>query len=126
MGIEYVREVVAVKGYRYRFSGHGFNLVKVIYRIIGNTFEPVFYEDRVEFVDQSGAVFMVLFNHPEQIRIDFRISVPKMEGVEEGHLETEHGLVKIWSYQGDKVEDAVFLSEIALANYVSHHHSIDE
>ena len=110
-----------MKGYRYRFNGHGFNLIKVIYRIIGTGFEPVFFEDRVDFVDKDNVIFVTLFNDPDYIRLMFRVSVPKVEGVTEGQLETPEGHVNIWTYQGDKVEDAVFLSEIGLANYNSHH-----
>lgn len=110
-----------MKGYRYRFNGHGFNLIKVIYRIIGTGFEPVFYEDRVEFVDQGNQIFLTLYSDPDYIRMVFRVSVPKLEGVTEALLETPDGSVMSWTYLGDKVEDAVFLSEIALANYHSHH-----
>lgn len=112
-----------MKGYRYRFNGHGFNLIKVISRIIGSNFEPVFFEDRVDFVDKEGAIFMTLFNDPNNIKLVFRVSVPKLEGVTEAHIETPDGHVNLWTYLGDKVEDAVFLSEIALANYNSHHES---
>lgn len=115
-----------MKGYRYCFNGHGFNLIKVIYRIIGKIFEPIFYEDRIDFVDDVGAIFMTLFNDSEKIHINFRISVPKVEGVEESQVETAQGSVKIWSFQGEKIEDAVFLSEIALVNYISHHQNKDE
>jgi hypothetical protein len=123
LGIDFQWEGERMKGYRYRFNGHGFNLIKVIYRIIGTSFEPVFFEDRVEFVDVEGAIFLTLFNDPGQIRMVFRVSVPKLEGVTEGPLETAEGKVNSWTYLGDKVEDVVFLSEIGLANYISHHQS---
>jgi len=116
-----LKGVYKMKGYRYRFNGHGFNLIKVIYRIIGTGFEPVFFEDRVDFVDKDNAIFVTLFNDPDYIRLVFRVSVPKLEGVTEGQLETPEGRINIWTYEGEKVEDAVFLSEIGLANYNSHH-----
>lgn len=98
----------------YVFGEHGYNLVRVISRILGNEFKVVHEEDRVVFryIHNNKAVIELL-NNPSMVCLHFHVPVPILEGVVYAD--------KQWIYEGDRVEDILLLVEMALQNHQKQH-----
>lgn len=106
-----------MRGYRYKFNGHGYQLVRIVSRLIGVGFEPIFFEERVDFVSEDETLFISLMDEPELIHAVFFKAIPKFEGVSVEMVDEGSGLSHQWHFRGDKIEELVLLLEIALANH---------
>lgn len=106
-----------MNGYRYRFNGHGYQLVRIVSRLLGVGFEPVFYEERVDFLTDQNTVLICLIDEPDSLHTVFYKAIPKFEGVSVELVDEGSGMSHQWHFRGDKIEELVLLIEIALANY---------
>lgn len=106
-----------MNGYRYVFSGHGYQLVRIVNRLLGVNFEPVFFEQRVDFLDESNQPFLSLLDETSQLHVVFYHAVPKFEGVTLEMVDSTEGIDHQWHYRGEKLEEMTMLIEIGLSNY---------
>lgn len=113
-----------VKERKYGFMGHGFNLIKIISRILGDEFEPSFSEDTVTFYHKNGKGILRLIDSDEYLEVEFMISVPTIPGVVELSKEdmSKHHGDSHWLYRGENVGEIVMLSEVAIQNFSKHYH----
>ncbi|MGB3366799.1 MAG: hypothetical protein WBA54_04885 [Acidaminobacteraceae bacterium] len=113
-----------MKETKFEFMGHGFNLIKVINRILGDEFEPSFSENTVIFYHTSGRAILRLVDSPTVLEVEFMISVPTIPGVVELTKEEmkEHHRDSHWLYKGKNIEDIVMLTEFAIQNFIKHYH----
>ena len=113
-----------MKEKKFEFMGHGFNLIKVVNRILGDEFEPSFSESGVTFYHKNGKAILKLVDSSKYIEVEFMISVPTIPGVTDlskESLEDYHGEGH-WVYRGDNVDDVVMLAEVAIQNFINHYH----
>lgn len=106
-----------MSGFRYKFNGHGYQLVRIVSRLLGVGFEPIFYEERVDFVTEKDSVYISLMDESDLLHAVFFSAIPKFEGVTLEMVDDGHGLGHQWHYRGEKIEEMILLIEIALANY---------
>jgi len=113
-----------VKERKFEFMGHGFNLIKVVNRILGDEFEPRFSENTVTFYHKNGKCILRLIDSPMVLEVEFMISVPTIPGVVEltkQEMREHHG-DSHWIYQGTSVDDIMMLTEVAIQNFIKHYH----
>lgn len=113
-----------MKERKFEFMGHGFNLIKVVNRILGDEFEPSFSENTVTFYHKNGKGILRLVDSPSFLEVEFMISVPTIPGVVELSKEEmkEHHGDSHWLYKGSNVDDIVMLTEVAIQNFIKHYH----
>lgn len=110
---------------KYNFAGHGFNLVKVVSRILGDEFEPRFSLNGVAFYHNNGKVILRLIDSDKHLEIEYYISVPNIPDVLEYHKDEEENNVKLdthWVYKGSNIDDVIMLTEVAIQNFKKHYH----
>jgi hypothetical protein len=113
-----------VKEKKFGFMGHGFNIIKVINRILGDEFEPSFSENTVTFYHNNGKKILRLVDSDEYLEVEFMVSVPNIPGVIElskDEVKNHNGDVH-WLYRGDSIDDIIMLSEVAIQNFIKHYH----
>jgi len=113
-----------MKKQQYCFHGNGYNLAKVIQRLLGHKFTQSLEQDGIEFVHSNGRRIMKLVDDDEKLIAFFDVPIPDIhkEDVQFTHEDINGVHKDTWIYEGDSVSDLVALVEIAIENFSKHYH----